>query len=72
MFKNAKALPNKMRALIQSGRLESAIDELDDMKGHVLDNANELVEQLLEGDEDDDEDEKDDKCKPDDKVKPNK
>lgn len=71
MFKNAKALPNKMRALIQSERLESAIDELDNMKGHV-DNADELVEQLLEGDEDDDEDEKDDKCKPDDKVKPNK
>lgn len=47
------------------------MDELDNMKGHV-DNADELVEQLLEGDEDDDEDEKDDKCKPDDKVKPNK
>ena len=71
MFKNAKALPNKMRALIQSGRLESAIDELDNMKGHV-DNTDELVEQLLEGDEDDDEDEKGDKGKPDDKVKPNK
>ena len=50
-FKNAKALPNKIRALIQSGRLEAATDDLDTMKGHV-DDADELVEQLLEDKED--------------------
>jgi tetratricopeptide (TPR) repeat protein len=53
-FKNAKALPNRIRALIQSGRLESAIDELDALEG-LVDDADELVEQLLEEDDDEDE-----------------
>ena len=74
-FKNAKALPNKIRALIQSWRLESAMDELDAL-GDLVDDAGELVEQLLEEeeDQDDDEDETDEETrgtgKPEDKVRP--
>jgi len=74
-FKNARALLNKIRALIQSWRLESAIDELDALGGFV-DDAGKLVEQLLEEeeDQDDDEDETDEETrgtgKPEDKGRP--
>ena len=74
-FKNARALLNKIRALIQSWRLESAIDELDALGG-LVDDAGELVEQLLEEeeDQDDDEDETDEETrgtgKPEDKGRP--
>ena len=67
-FKNAKALPNRIRALIQSGRLESAIDELDALEGLVGD-ADELVEQLLE---ENDEDETTEVTEEDPKVKEDK
>ena len=65
-FNNAKALPNKIRALIQSGRLESAIDELDALDS-LVDDADELVDQLLE---EDDEDETGNQAKPLDSGKP--
>jgi hypothetical protein len=74
-FKNARALLNKIRALIQSWRLESAIDELDALGG-LVDDAGKLVEQLLEEeeDQDDDEDETDEETrgtgKPEDVSKP--
>jgi hypothetical protein len=57
-LKNARALLNKIRALIQSWRLESVIDELDALGG-LVDDAGELVEQLLEEEEDQDDDEDD-------------
>ena len=74
-LKNARALLNKIRALIQSWRLESTIDELDALGG-LVDDAGELVEQLLEEeeDQDDDEDETDEETrgtgKPEDKGRP--
>ena len=62
-LKNARALLNKIRALIRSWRLESAIDELDAL-GSLVDDAGELVEQLLEEeDQDDDEDETDEETR---------